>query len=171
MHKAWFHMKTKYFPLPLFTFLLLATAAQAANPNDVKQLQSTRQCAGCDLRNANLKGFFLRQADLREADLRGANLNGADLQGAFLKQANLTDADLRNANLADANLADAKLDGTRLKHTVMSDRTVLASKWRTVWMLVKVRLRMTAALSVSTDSAKRTTRSCPERLKTPRRST
>jgi len=66
------------------------------------------------LRDANLYGANLRDADLRDANLYGANLRGANLRGADLRDANLYGANLRDADLRDANLRDANL--YRAKH-------------------------------------------------------
>lgn len=78
----------------LTTMGLTAPAiAKSYEPNHLKRLLETKQCPGCDLTNADLRGANLRYADLRGADLRGANLSNADLRGA-----NLTGAKLTNAN-------------------------------------------------------------------------
>ncbi|EAZ0732503.1 pentapeptide repeat-containing protein [Salmonella enterica] len=66
------------------------------------------------MRDANLCGANLRDADLRGANLCGANLRGADLRDANLCGANLRDADLRGANLCGANLRGADLCGANL---------------------------------------------------------
>jgi BTB/POZ domain-containing protein KCTD9 len=55
----------------LLISIAFATQARAANPEHVKQLLQTKQCKGCDLSNARLKG----------ASLKGANLEGANLEG------------------------------------------------------------------------------------------
>jgi hypothetical protein len=85
--------------------------------------------AGANLREANLRGANLCEADLSGADLRGANLCEADLSGADLREANLREAnlsraklrwanlsvvDLRWANLSKANLVGANLCGASL---------------------------------------------------------
>ena len=72
-----------------------------------------------DLRDANLRGANLHNANLRDANLRGANLHNANLhnanlRGANLRNANLCDADLHNANLRNANLCDADLHNANL---------------------------------------------------------
>jgi hypothetical protein len=67
--------------------------------------------AKADLRDANLSGAELRDANLSRADLRGADLGGADLRDANLSRANLSGADLSRADLRDANLRDANLSG------------------------------------------------------------
>ena len=57
---------------------------------------------GANLRDANLYGANLCDANLRGANLRDANLYGADLCDADLRDANLRDANLRGANLCGA---------------------------------------------------------------------
>jgi BTB/POZ domain-containing protein KCTD9 len=73
--------------------------AKSYEPNHLKRLLETKQCPGCDLSSA---------------DLRGANLSYADLRGANLSNANLSNADLRGANLTGANLTKANLKGAKL---------------------------------------------------------
>ena len=75
---------------------------------------------GVNLSNANLYGTYLRDANLSNADLRGAHLEGAnlryaDLRGAYLYDANLEGANLEGANLRDANLEGADLYGANLR--------------------------------------------------------
>ncbi|GAA6623010.1 serine/threonine protein kinase [Scytonema sp. NUACC26] len=77
------------------------------NPDNIRQLQESRQCTVCDLRGADLRGMDLRSTELRYADLSGADLRGADLRGAYLVGADLTGAKLEGANLASADLTDA----------------------------------------------------------------
>jgi hypothetical protein len=86
--------------------------------------------SGADLRNANLSGAVLHGANLREANLHGAdlygaglhrtNLHGADLYGSILRRANLREADLSEANLSDANLSIADLRGADLSGANLS---------------------------------------------------
>jgi uncharacterized protein YjbI with pentapeptide repeats len=69
---------------------------------------------------ANLGGADLRRADLSRAGLLGANLSGADLReanlsGASLSEANAREADLRWANLSEANARELDLRGARLQ--------------------------------------------------------
>ena len=66
---------------------------------------------GADLQEADLRWANLQGADLREADLRWANLQGADLRWANLQGANLREADLREADLQGADLRWADLRG------------------------------------------------------------
>ncbi len=69
-----------------------AIAAASYEPAHLKRLLATRQCPGCDLSNADLRGANLSYADLRGANLSYANLQGANLTGANLRGANLTGA-------------------------------------------------------------------------------
>lgn len=65
----------------------------------IKQLLTTRNCRGCNLAQASLKGM-----DLQGVNLEGANLTGADLQGSKLGNANLKGANLMGANLQGSDL-------------------------------------------------------------------
>ncbi len=76
--------------------------------------------AKCNLREANLSGARLFEAnlvfaDLREANLSYATLSRADLSYADLKSADLRGASLNNANLGGINLCDAKLAWAKLQ--------------------------------------------------------
>ncbi|MCL1471344.1 serine/threonine-protein kinase [Argonema antarcticum] len=82
--------------------------------NAIRQLQETRQCLGCNLREVNLSGMDLKGVDLTGADLTRADLRSAELENVKLTDANLTDADLRGAYLGSANLTAANLTGTNL---------------------------------------------------------
>ena len=82
-----------------------------------------------DLRNADLLGANLSDADLRNADLcranlRNANLRGANLSDADLLGANLSDADLRNADLRNADLCRADLFGASIDQMMWDIYTV-----------------------------------------------
>jgi len=103
--------------------------SQASLPDSVRQLLSTKNCAGCDLesaglvfadlkgaalQNANLRNANLSQATLSRANLRGANLARAVLYGANLADADLRGADLRGADLRGSYLAGAQLEGAQL---------------------------------------------------------
>lgn len=77
-------------------------ARQAANPEHVERLKTTLQCPDCNLREAQLGGLPLQNAQLQNADLAGAVLYGADLRGADLTGAILNDADLEMADLTGA---------------------------------------------------------------------
>jgi hypothetical protein len=73
-----------------------------------------------DLREANLCGANLSEANLLEANFEGANLRGANLieaklKGAQLNGANLVEAYLDGAQLNGANLTNAKLIGANLQ--------------------------------------------------------
>ena len=92
--------------------------------------------AGCNLKEANLAGAYLKNRDLSDANLKGANLaranlSGANLSGANLKETDLTEANLvganlknvnlKDANLTDANIALANLKGANVKDVVWSN--------------------------------------------------
>ena len=91
---------------------MFASSASAFDPADLQKLLDTGECAGCDLRKANLTG-----ANLIGADLSGTDLRDAYLKGAFLSGANLEGADLSGAFLMDANLSGANLNGAALSYT------------------------------------------------------
>ncbi|MBE9089720.1 pentapeptide repeat-containing protein [Microcystis aeruginosa LEGE 11464] len=75
-------------------------------PNFLQRI--IRRFGRINLKEANLSGADLIEADLRKADLRGAKLWGA----------NLREADLRGAKLWGANLSGANLNGANLSGTV-----------------------------------------------------
>jgi uncharacterized protein YjbI with pentapeptide repeats len=88
-------------------------AHQPANPEHVEKLKTTLQCPACDLREAQLGGLQLENAQLQNADLAGAVLYGANLRGADLTGAILNEADLELADLTGAigaTLGAAKTD-------------------------------------------------------------
>lgn len=101
------------------TLLGLATPVVAENPEHARQLLSTNQCPGCDLRGMGLVLGNLSGANLRGADLRNVNLSRAQLDGADLSNANLTGANLYGANLSGANLAGADLSGVDLREAYL----------------------------------------------------
>lgn len=76
------------------------------------------QLKNCDLREARLAGASLEIAnlsltDLRGADLRGANLAGADVEGATFAGADLRGADLRGTALSATRFFEEDEDGAR----------------------------------------------------------
>jgi Pentapeptide repeats (8 copies) len=108
---------------------LTATKSLAANPKHVSQLESTGQCANCDLSGASFVGIDFSEV---RVDLQNANLNGANFTGAIMPKANLSGAsaagstffgtDLQGANLKNtsfpyANLVKAKLNNATLEQT------------------------------------------------------
>lgn len=113
----------------VLTSLSLSLPARAENLEQTHQLLATRQCAGCDLRNAGLifaelSGANLSRADLSRANLSRANLQGADLRGANLMGASLNGANLAGARLEGANLMAADLRGAYLNGVVMEGAMV-----------------------------------------------
>ena len=105
-------------------------SAQAQNADHIQQLIQTQKCPNCDLRNADLKGIVLIEADLSGAKLSHANLSnavliGSDFTGADLSNADLNHADLsatnfEKADLSDANLTSVDLEGTKFGQTNLS---------------------------------------------------
>ena len=97
--------------------LALATISPvvAFNQSDLERLNSTHNCASCDLSGARLPGLAGSGADLRYANLSGAFLYKAKLSGAWLDGASLRGANLSAANLSGAhgaNLTGAFTDKT-----------------------------------------------------------
>lgn len=93
------------FPFALSLLLVVCSIAghtSSANPEHVAAFRATKQCPGCDLKNAQLGGFQAQQANLINADLSdasfyGGSLRGADLTGAILDRTNLEMTDLSGA--------------------------------------------------------------------------
>lgn len=102
----------------------LPCAALAADPDDLRRLQDTGVCIGCDLRGAdffgqNLARAVLSGADLRDADFTAAILYFAILQGADMRGATLDGADLYGADFFRADWTGADTAGARICHTVL----------------------------------------------------
>jgi uncharacterized protein YjbI with pentapeptide repeats len=109
----------KVLPFATAAIVLTAIPATAESIEDLQQLLSTKECAGCDLIDAGLTHASLIRADLQNADLRGANLSRADLRGANLRGADLSGATLYGANLQGADLTGAKLTNTDLRRAYL----------------------------------------------------
>jgi uncharacterized protein YjbI with pentapeptide repeats len=117
--------------------LMLATPllAQANERHQsLVKLLSDRQCAGCNLQDADLVHADLRGANLRNAQLQRANLSQARLDGANLQGANLSFTSLQGAYLQGANLLGATLEGTDLRQadlsgTALSPGALSRSHW------------------------------------------
>jgi uncharacterized protein YjbI with pentapeptide repeats len=103
------------------TTISVATTAQAANYEHVRQLLATKQCQNCDLSGAGLVMADLSGADLSGANLAGANLSRANLIGADLRGANLSSAGLFGVNLSGAKLGGANLLGADLRNTYLAN--------------------------------------------------
>jgi hypothetical protein len=74
------------------------------------------QLSGMDLRFADMKASFLRNAFLTDTDLQNADLLGADLEQAGMIGTDLRGASLANADLRKATLVRAKLEGADIKY-------------------------------------------------------
>ncbi|EAZ88129.1 serine/threonine-protein kinase [Crocosphaera chwakensis] len=119
----------------------------------VRLLLTSKNCEGCYLRHltlrqgnligvklaqANLKDSNLKDSNLANADLRrvnlsnaylkGVTLTGANLEGAILKGVNLMEANLEGANLEGANLEGAILNGANLTQTNFKFANLLNAK-------------------------------------------
>ena len=98
-------MTYKNFSLVLSLLLVVCSIVghtSSANPEHVAAFRATRQCPGCDLKNAQLGGFQapkanLINADLSDASFYGGSLRDADLTGAILDRTNFEMADLSGA--------------------------------------------------------------------------
>ncbi|MDH3325196.1 MAG: pentapeptide repeat-containing protein [Gammaproteobacteria bacterium] len=66
------------------------------------------------LKNIDLRGAHLKEANLVQYDFTGADLRGANLQDADLRLVNFTGADLTGANLMGADLTGAILTDTKM---------------------------------------------------------
>ncbi len=69
------------------------------------------------------------RVDLRNCDLHGAQLDDANLIGAMLDSSNLNDILLNHANLTDATLNHAILDGAQLNHANLTGAELSSIIW------------------------------------------
>lgn len=97
----------------------LPDALQKAAEREVQQTQAAivsgiRNCPGCNLVGADLRGVDLALGDLSYADLRNADLRGAILGAAKLKLADFRGANLEGAVLRQANMWAASFDNANL---------------------------------------------------------
>jgi uncharacterized protein YjbI with pentapeptide repeats len=117
---------------------------------------SLRECdlSGAKLWNAELSGINLSLAKLSGADLSGADLSGADLHSAEMNGANLSlvnlslanligaklrSADLYETDLSGADLRTADLCGAKLHKTKLNGTKLNATKLHAVEILNGVR--------------------------------
>ena len=103
----------------LSALALLISSGVWANQDDVKtingcKLEPASNCAGMDLRKADLSNMDLRKINFDGANLAGANLRHAQLDLSTFEKANLADANLTRASLQQASLRGANLDNTKL---------------------------------------------------------
>jgi len=111
----------------LLTTISLTNPALAANPEQTRELLSTRQCPRCNLSDAGLVMANLAGANLVGADLSRANLSRANLTGADLRGANLTGASLHGANLSGANLSGANLSAADLRGSFLTQANLVGA--------------------------------------------
>lgn len=103
----------------VFIFFLLNSSLQGSQLSvsnevqaNIKLLNETKNCPGCDLKGAVLNRFELEGANLEGADLSRAKLFLANLSRANLKNTNLSEAQFGGADLANADLRGANLTAT-----------------------------------------------------------
>jgi uncharacterized protein YjbI with pentapeptide repeats len=90
------------FVLAAICVAAVTTYTSSANPEQVATFRATKNCPGCDLKNAQFGGIQapnanLISADLSDASFYGGSLKGADLTGAILDRTNLAMTDLSGA--------------------------------------------------------------------------
>ena len=94
----------------LFTLPALAAPSSHFDPAAVARIHGgIVDCAGCNLRGADLSNTCVKHRDLHGADFDGAN---ATLM--CMSFANFSGASFRGTNLSGANLAGARMDGADL---------------------------------------------------------
>ena len=81
------------------------------NFTDIRQLDLN----GHDLRDAEMVGMLAAGANFKHCTLASANLFGADLHGVDMRNCDLSNADLRGTNLAWSNLEAANLSKADLR--------------------------------------------------------
>lgn len=78
------------------------------------------------LRNVNLEGFDLIEANLTQADLSRANLSGARLAFTLFETADLTETDLSETDLTEATFTNTEFSGSNFRKAQIS-RTIFAN--------------------------------------------
>jgi uncharacterized protein YjbI with pentapeptide repeats len=129
------------FFLTILIALAVGTPALAQNAAQIARVQSGQSCSGCnlfqadlsyhDLRNLDLSGSRLRQANLSLAIMDGGRFDGANLSVANLFGARFVGASFRNVDFTDAvlvgtyfnasNMAGANLTGANLSGAYLRD--------------------------------------------------
>jgi uncharacterized protein YjbI with pentapeptide repeats len=122
--------KTKFVQSELGFACLREANLEGANLQEADLRSANLQRA--ILREANLTSSYLREADLQGANLQNANLKGADLRGANLQYANLKSADLRGANLQRANLKSTDLSLAQLNNATFLNAEIEEANLRKI---------------------------------------
>ena len=86
------------------------------------------------LRNLDLRGIILNQADLSEAYHREINLVYANPEGASLGDANLERAKLKEANLQGADLSGTSLQGADLRYANLERVNLRQANLQEAWL-------------------------------------
>ena len=136
-------------PIALLSALAVLVCAVPASAQNAGQISAVRNGASCphcnlfqadlsnlELKNKNLTGARLRQADFSTAvmnrtrfiggDLRDVNAYGAVLTGASFARADLTNASFVGAYLQGANFSGARLSGVNFSGAEMNRATGLS---------------------------------------------
>lgn len=109
----------------VMVFVLCPATSRAFKQSDLDKLLATKQCAFCDLRQADLSGKDLSGGRLSGANLSDANLSGANLSGANLRTCTLRRAQLSGANLAGADLSRADMTDGRVMSANLVDAKMM----------------------------------------------
>jgi uncharacterized protein YjbI with pentapeptide repeats len=124
------------FLLAILIAALCGTPALAADSAAVAKIHGgIVDCAGCDLRGADLTNTCVK-----EHDLHGANFDGANATLMCMSFANFTNASFRGTELSGANLAGAKMDGADMTGAKTSITSFLGTDLRRVKGLTQKQL-------------------------------
>jgi uncharacterized protein YjbI with pentapeptide repeats len=88
---------------PLIILSIITLGCTPPLQTTTQKLIETKECTGCDLREAKLNSAQLAGANLNRADLANAQMTNTNLAGVQLKSADLFNANLSNANLESIN--------------------------------------------------------------------
>jgi len=99
--------KMLLFIVALSILCSLSNTAYSFYPQQLEQLQTTKNCPGCYLTNITLPNAVLNNANFSNADLYGANLSSANLYRANMSNANLNGINMSNAGMYSANLSNS----------------------------------------------------------------
>ena len=82
-----------------------------------------------DLRQANLAGAQMDDAQMKEACFWGANLNGANMSGGNFEKADFRTANLLDTCLAEANCTDIDFSGAYFSRTVLRETDLTQTRF------------------------------------------
>jgi len=107
---------------------VVAFQPQAASSCDLSAYPTSKGVL--NLKNANLSGCYLPNANLSGANVASVNAKDIYLAGANLSGANLSQSAFVRATLDGANLTGAKLAGTNLRYATMQGATLTGVTWQ-----------------------------------------